>query len=93
MESGLEERRREEEVSARLQQLIQVRVRSLKHGPKKGENMTTLLSGFHNYEYEALCKDGGGSYLEPSITSDTLVTGLVAAAGERGGVEQWLGGA
>ena len=93
LESGLEERRREEEVSARLQQLIQVRVRSLKHGPKKGENMTTLLSGFHNYEYEDLCKDGGGSYLEPSITSDTLVTGLVAAVGECGGVEQWVGGA
>ena len=38
MESGLEERRREEEVSARLQQLIQVQTRNPKIPPKKGEN-------------------------------------------------------
>ena len=57
MESGLEERRREEEVSARLQQLIKVQTRKLKL--KKKFKFCSFL----------------------------------AAAGECGGVEQWVGGA
>ena len=80
MESGLEERRREEEVSARLQQLIQVQTRNPKIPPKKGENnfapplqllesVVELNSGLEEREEEThrlSGQVGGNFFLEPA---------------------------
>ena len=82
MESGLEERRREEEVSARLQQLIQVQIRIPKKSTQKRrkhvnfvlplqllESVVELNSGLEEREEETHRLSGqvsGNFFLEPA---------------------------